>query len=52
MAPTHGYINFVSFWLDNLYTEMKTERAIYQILLILKSTVLANEALFYYYRAM
>ena len=27
--PTHAHINFFSFWLDNLYTEMKTERAIY-----------------------
>ena len=31
---------------------MKAERAIIEVLLMLKSTVLANEALFYYYRAM
>ena len=52
MAPTHACINFFSFWLNNLHTEIKSEIAIYQVLLMLKSTVLTNEALFYYCRAM
>ena len=47
VAPTHAYINFFSFWLNNLYNEIKSERAIYQVSLMLKSTVLANETLFY-----
>ena len=24
-APTHPYINFFSFWLNNLYNEIKSE---------------------------
>ena len=39
---------FYSFRLNNLYTEIKTERAIYYVLLVLKSKVLENEALFFH----
>ena len=45
MAPTHAYINFFSFRLNNLYTDIKSEKVIYWVLLMLKSKVLANETL-------
>ena len=61
IAPTHAFIILFflffivvchSFWLNNLYTEIKTERAFYYVLPILNSTMLLNEALFYSCRAM
>ena len=51
MAPTHAYINCFSFWINNLYTEIKTKGAFYLVVLMLNFTMLANEALFYYYKA-